>query len=135
MGQESTPAAPGRTIESASVALGETVTEQVAGLGARLCLTATRVVILRDGAQLRPRSGIRSWPHGSVQVRLEPPRRGTGRLVLSDWPDGRSAVSLFVPADDWASAERVVGMIRSLASQVRIAQEPPSSPPVRRTRP
>src|SRR3954471_5350502 len=77
--------------------LGETVLDEIVGQGARLCVTPTRVAIVRDGSERRPRSGIRTWPLGSVHVRLEPPRQGIGRVILSDAPAATKSVSLFVP--------------------------------------
>jgi hypothetical protein len=99
--------------------LGETVLDEIVGQGARLCVTPTRVAIVRDGSERRPRSGIRTWPLGFVHVRLEPPRQGTGRLILSDSPAATNSVSLFVPVAHWPAAERAVGRIRSMARNVR----------------
>jgi hypothetical protein len=100
--------------------LGEPVLHRIVGLGARLCVTATRVVIVRDRASARPKTGIREWPHGTVLIHLEPPGRGgSGRVVLSDEPGRRNAVSLLVPARDWTAAEWIVGRVRWYARQVR----------------
>ncbi|MEA2519099.1 MAG: hypothetical protein QOF49_1179 [Chloroflexota bacterium] len=116
-----------RTAESAKpdrsvpARIDEPVIDAVTGIGGVLYVTATSVVIVRDDAQLRPRSGVRRWPHAALDVRLERPRNGTGRVVL--WPGRRpqSAVSLFVAAPDWPSAESVAGQIRSHASRARNA--------------
>ena len=43
---------------------GETVMDQVEGLGAVLLLTPTRAILVRQGAHFRPRNGVREWALG-----------------------------------------------------------------------
>jgi hypothetical protein len=119
MGDDPTWEPTGLDPVSGSARLDEAVIDAVTGIGGTLYVTATSVVIVRDEAQLRPRSGVRTWPHAALQVRLEQPRNGTGRVVLSAGRSARSAVSLFVAARDWPSAESVAGHIRSLAVRAR----------------
>lgn len=115
---------------------GEDVVDQVTGLGATLILTPTRAVLIRQGAQYRPRSGVRSWPYSTLRdVQVVPPRRGNGRVVIRLGPYPWQAVNLFVDATEWAAAERVVGKIRAFVSRARRLQrragswEPPESRP------
>jgi hypothetical protein len=94
-------------------AAGETVLEQVQGLGATLMVTTSRVIVIRQGAHFRPRSGIREWPLETLRdVQLAPPKHGNGRVVLRTGPYPWQAVSLFVSAQEWRAAERAVGQIR-----------------------
>jgi hypothetical protein len=103
--------------------LGEDVVDQVSGLGATLIITPTRVVLIRQGAQYRPRSGVRSWPYSTLRdVQVVPPRHGNGRLILRLGPYPWQAVNLFIDATEWAAAERVVGKIRAFLSAARRSQ-------------
>jgi hypothetical protein len=96
-----------------TAAAGETVLEQVEGLGATLVVTATRVIVVRQGAHFRPRTGVREWPLAGLRaVQLAPPRNGNGRVVLRTGPYPWQAVSIFIPALQWRAAERAVGQIR-----------------------
>ena len=122
-------AAPWKTWLDLAGSTGEEPLDQVAGVGATLIVTATRVAIVRDGANLRPRSGLRAWPHGAVEVRLEAPKHGSGRVALRTvGPTGpagpREVASVFVAADRWPDAERVAAAIRREAIRVRIAERP-----------
>jgi hypothetical protein len=103
--------------------IGEDVVDQVVGLGATLIITPTRAVLVRQGAQYRPRSGVRSWPYSTLRdVQVVPPRHGNGRVVIRLGPYPWQAVSLFVDATEWAAAERVVGKIRAFVSRARRTQ-------------
>lgn len=107
--------------DSLQVVLGELPVESVSGIGARLVVTPTRVVVIRDGSERRPRSGLREWPHGALDARMEPPRSGNGRIVLGTGTNPYAAVSLFIPAASWPSAVRTVARIRAEARRVRRA--------------
>jgi hypothetical protein len=128
MGDEPAAAAADRDREQ-TPSLGEPELDRVTGLGASLVVTETRVVLIRDGANRRPRSGVRAWPHAGIQVHLDPPRRGGGRVVLSVGSDAGSVVSLFVAAVEWPSAERVAREIRRQAAKARPDRSGPTSPP------
>jgi hypothetical protein len=57
---------------------GERIDHEASAVGAHLLLTDRRLVVVRDGFEFRPRSGIRSWPlDGRLTLRVEP-----GRLVI-----------------------------------------------------
>ena len=95
---------------------GEEVVDLLPGLGAVLVVTSTRVMVIREGTHFRPRNGVRSWPHGELRdVSLALPRRGHGRIVLREGRDPKQAVSVFIEADSWAAAERIVGDIHARA--------------------
>ena len=101
-----------------AAAAAETILDQVEGLGATLVVTATRVIVVRQGAHFRPRTGVRAWPIDSLTaVHLAAPRNGNGRVVLRTGPYPWQAVSLFIAAAQWRAAERAVGQIR-----IRIAR-------------
>ena len=103
------------------ILLGEPTLDWVDGVGATLVVTPTRIVVLRDGSERRPRSGLRAWPHGAIDARMEPPRSGNGRIVLGTSNNPYAAVSLFVPSASWPMAVRVVERIRAEARSVRRA--------------
>ena len=113
-----------------TTAAGETVLEQVRGLGATLMVTTSRVIVIRQGAHFRPRSGIREWPLETLRdVQLAPPKHGNGRVVLRTGPYPWQAVSLFVSAQEWRSAERAVGQIRVRLARTRRSAGLPSRHP------
>lgn len=60
----------------------EHVVRIATAVGCTLVLTEHHLLLVRDGVQYRPRSGIRSWPlERGLTVRLSP-RGNTGRLVI-----------------------------------------------------
>ena len=104
----------------ATAASAEPVVDHVEGLGATLVVTPTRAIVVRQGAHFRPRSGVRDWPLRSLRdVQLAPPRNGNGRMVLRTGPYPWQAVSLFVSAQQWPAAERVVSQIRVRLAMAR----------------
>lgn len=109
--------------------IGESTLESVTGLGASLAVTATRVVVIRDRAEHRPRTGLRSWSHGEVDARLEPPRGGHGRIVLGTGANPYAAVSLVVPTIFWPVAVKAVERIRAEARRVRRTSRPHHTEP------
>jgi hypothetical protein len=110
--------------------LGEEIIDYVPGLGAALVVTATRVVLIRQDAHRRPRSGVTSWPHGVLlDVHLEPPSHGSGRVILRTGPYPWQVISLFISAREWPAAERILGQIRTLAAHARRSERDPSSDP------
>ena len=139
MSDEPPPDPPAEDLASSNppmAGLDEDVVDQVSGLGATLIITPTRAVLIRQGAQFRPRSGVRSWPYSTLRdVQVVPPRHGNGRVVIRLGPYPWQAVNLFVDATEWAAAERVVGKIRAFVSRARRAQrragswEPPEPRP------
>lgn len=126
MGDEGPPELAGGDLGSSNptlAKLGEDVLDQVVGLGATLIITPTRAVLVRQGAQYRPRSGVRSWPYSTLRdVQVMPPRHGNGRVVIRLGPYPWQTVNLFVDTTEWTAAERVVGKIRAFLSAARRSQ-------------
>ena len=92
----------------------EQLLDHVAGIGATLILTETRVIVVRQGAHFRPRSGVRAWPLRSIrEIQLVASRRGSGSIVIRTGPYPWQAVNVFIGAQDSADAERIVAQIRS----------------------
>jgi hypothetical protein len=95
----------------------EEVVAVLVGDGATLTATQRRVVIVRDGSEYRPRSGVRSWPYEQVvQVQLSRPQRGQARFVVRTGRYPWQAVSVFFNVRQWPDAERVV---REVTRRVR----------------
>ena len=102
-----------------SSAAPEPLLDHVAGIGATLILTATRVIVVRQGAHFRPRSGVRAWPLRSIgEIQLVASRRGSGSIVIRTGPYPWQAVNVFVGAQDSADAERIVAQIRARAGRI-----------------
>ena len=100
--------------------LGEEIVDEVAGLGATLALTATRVVVVRQGAHFRPVSGVRAWPYRSIRaVQLSPQTHGHGRIVLRVGVYPWQAVSVFIDSARVVDAERIVAQIRTRVAAAR----------------
>ncbi len=111
---------------------GEEIVDLLPGLGASLVVTSARVMVIREGTHFRPRNGIRSWPHGELRdVSLALPRRGHGRIVLREGRDPKQAVSVFIEADSWSAAERIVGDIHARARASHKAAEADDPPGAR----
>lgn len=97
----------------------EAVTRLVAGIGCTLALTERRLLVLRDGASFRPRSGVREWPVGpGLAIKPGVVRQGTGSLVIH-W--GRDITSVFVRAERWDEAIELVTEVRR-----RLRGDPPA---------
>ena len=100
--------------------LGEEIVDEVAGLGATLALTPTRVVVVRQGAHFRPISGIRAWPYRAVRaVQLSPQTHGSGRIVVRVGIYPWQAFSVFIDSERWPDAERIVGEMRTRVAAAR----------------
>jgi hypothetical protein len=88
----------------------EVLTHVVPAIGCTLALSDRRLLVLRDGASFRPRTGFREWPVGpGLAVKPGVVRQGTGSLVIH-W--GRDITSVFVRADRWGEAIDVVAEVR-----------------------
>jgi hypothetical protein len=106
-----------------AVGLGDEIVAEVAGLGASLVLTSNHLVVVRQGAHFRPRSGIRALPFIALrEVRLEPPKHGSGRLILRIGRYPWHAISVFIGARDWDAAERLASLISIRIAQARRSQ-------------
>lgn len=120
------PHPPGRAEPAPS---DESILARVTGLGASLIVTERRAVIVREGAHLRPRHGVRGLPLVALRdVYLVAPRHGTGQIVLRTGPQLWQGVSLFVAAEHWRDAQVVVGELRARAAHAkRLARRSTSS--------
>jgi hypothetical protein len=86
----------------------EEVIAILVGDGATLSATQHRVVIVRDGSEYRPKSGVRSWPYEQVtSVQLSRPQRGQARFVIRTGRYPWQAVSVFFNMTHLPDAERI----------------------------
>src|SRR5215210_2766749 len=84
----------------------ETVIHAVPAIGCTVILTDRRLLIVRDGASFRPRTGVRA----GLNVRAGLVRQGTGSLVVH-WD--RDVTSIFVRSDRWNDALELVDELRA----------------------
>ena len=76
-------------------------------VGSSLVLTQHRLIVVRDGAIFRPKTGVRSFELASgFSVRIGPARR---RVIIDS--DGKT-INLFVRSDQSAQAEAFVAEVR-----------------------
>jgi hypothetical protein len=93
----------------------EGLVARLSGLGASLFLTTQRLVLVREGAEFRPRTGVRSWPHDSLRrVSLSPTKSGQARIVVRAGPRAEDEVSVFFAAEEGADAALLIREIRSV---------------------
>ena len=79
-------------------------------VGCTLVLTDLRLVVVRQGAAFRPKSGVKSWPlERELSLRIGVAHRETHRLSISG--AGRSA-SVFVSAGQLDGVSAVIAEIR-----------------------
>ena len=89
----------------------ETVVHAVPAIGCTVILTDRRLLIVRDGASFRPRTGVREWAlRAGLNVRAGLVRQGTGSLVVH-WD--RDVTSIFVRSDRWNDALELVDELRA----------------------
>ena len=85
----------------------ESVEFAAPAVGSSLVLTQHRVLVVRDGASFRPKTGVRSFELASgFSVRIGPARR---RVIIDS---GGETITLFVRADQLAQAEAFVAEVR-----------------------
>jgi hypothetical protein len=85
---------------------GERVERILTAVGCTLVLTQRRLVLVRDGAMFRRRTGVQSWPlDDGLDLQLTPVRRGTGRLLIQR--AGKST-SVFLPETQMDDARMLV---------------------------
>jgi hypothetical protein len=93
---------------------GEAVMAVLTGSGASMFATDRRLVIVRNGAEFRPRTGVRSWAYNRIiQVSLSPPKRGQALILVRAGRLPWQAVSMFFDSGYWSDAQRVVDEIRN----------------------
>ena len=92
----------------------ESVIATLTGDGASLLATPTRIVLVREGSEFRPRTGLRSWTYDRVmRVSLVQPRHGQARILVVTADNPRQPVSMFFELPRWRDAERLAAEIRS----------------------
>jgi hypothetical protein len=76
-------------------------------VGSSLVLTQHRLMIVRDGASFRPKTGVRSFELASgVAIRVGPARR---RVIVES---GGKTINVFVRSEQLAQAEALVAEVR-----------------------
>ena len=84
----------------------EQVTHAVAVVGCSLVLTDRHLMIVREGAGHRPRSGVQQWRlDRALAIHTTPVIHGTGRIVIVH---RAKTASVFVSAGEWAAAETLL---------------------------
>jgi len=92
----------------------EHVIATLIGDGASLLATPRRIVLVREGSEFRPRTGLRSWTYDRiVRVSLVQPRHGQARILVVTADNPRQPVSMFFEMRRWRDAERLAAEIRS----------------------
>lgn len=100
---------PGRWLDA-----DESVIATLTGDGASILATPTRIVLVREGSEFRPRTGLRSWPYDRiVRVSLVQPRHGQARILVVTADNPRQPVSMFFEMRRLRDAERLAAEIRS----------------------
>jgi hypothetical protein len=85
---------------------GERVERILTAVGCTLIMTQRRLVLVRDGATFRRRTGVQSWPlDDRLDLQLTPVRRGTGRLLIQR--AGKST-SVFLPENHMDEARMLI---------------------------
>lgn len=89
------------------------------GIGAVMLLTSARIIVARDGAERRPRSGIQSFPIGDLRyIRLELGTGASGRIAI--WTAGdQEVVSMFIDTRSLDRAHELIGAARPIIARVR----------------
>jgi len=103
---------PGATAEALRDAIepGEAITHIVPAIGCTIALTERRLIIVRDGAAFRPKTGVRRWNlDEDLTVRTGFLRHGTGSIAVH-WD--RNATSVFVQAEHWDEALKLSAAAR-----------------------
>ena len=88
----------------------EQITHVVPAIGCTIALTERRLIIVRDGADFRPKTGVRRWNlDEDLTVRTGFLRHGTGSIAVH-WD--RNATSVFVQAEHWDEALKLSAAAR-----------------------
>lgn len=92
---------------AAVLAPGESVEFVAPAVGSWLVLTQRRLIVVRDGASFRPKSGVRPFAlEPGLSIRVGPARRQV--IIHSD----AGTITLFVRPEQLAQAETVVAEVR-----------------------
>jgi hypothetical protein len=92
---------------SAVLDAAESVEFVAPAVGSSLALTQRRVIVVRDGASFRPKSGIRTFDlDQGLSIRIGPQRR---RVIIES---EAGTINLFVRPEQLAQAEAFVAEVR-----------------------
>jgi len=98
---------PARVVLAGALEAEEKVDILAPAVGSVLLLTDRRLIVLRDGAEFRPRTGIQSFPLDSdLEVRIAPTIKQV--TVASS---GR-AISLFIRREQLTDVEGLIAELR-----------------------
>lgn len=85
----------------------ETVESAAPAVGSSLVLTQRRLIVVRDGASFRPKTGVRPFDLGhGLSIRIGPARRRV--IIESD----AGTINVFVRSEQLAQAEAFVAEVR-----------------------
>ena len=92
---------------------GEQILVALQGLGSAMVVTEERVIVLREGGQARPRTGIRTYTLDQIRgVDLVPPRFRAGRITLHLGELYWAGISMFFDGQLLATAEELRRVLR-----------------------
>jgi hypothetical protein len=85
----------------------ESVEFAAPAVGSSLVLTQRRLIVVRDGASFRPKSGVRPFDlAGELSIRMGPTRR---RVIIES---EAGTINVFVRSEQLAQAEAFVAEVR-----------------------
>ena len=99
------------------------------GIGASMFLTDQHLILARDGAERRPRTGVQSFDLESIlHIRIELGSAPSGRVAV--WTTGgQEVLSMFFDARSLERAQELLDVARPLIARSR--RERPGSEPAR----
>jgi hypothetical protein len=113
---------PVRSVVSSALERSERIIWGAAAVGCTLVLTDRRLLLVRDGTQYRPRTGLQAWAlDRSLTIRLT---AGRERIRLMIESSGH-AVSVFVAAVQATAVTRLVAEARQ---RIYAGDDPPDAP-------
>jgi hypothetical protein len=97
----------------------ETLLVVLRGIGASLFLTDQRLILARDGAQRRPRTGLQALTLDAIRhIRIELGSAPSGRIAV--WTTGgQEALSLFFDGRSLDRAQELLDVARPLIARSR----------------
>jgi hypothetical protein len=97
----------------------ETLLVVLRGIGASLFLTDRHLVLARDGAQRRPRTGLQAFTLDAIRhIRIELGSAPSGRIAAST-AGGQEAFSMFFDARSLDRAHELLDVARPLIARSR----------------
>ena len=98
------------------------------GVGASLLLTSERLILVRDGADRRPMSGVQTLPIDRIgRIAIELGTGRSGRMVVHDGT-GREAFSVFFDPRSIDRAQALVDLARPMIARARRRGRVPDDP-------